>query len=148
MVKFKTVEEIGFVRSLEGITAMVAVPTKSGCEGCSLGVCTPEEQFMIIEALNPLKARVGQKVRVAMKSYTYLRGSMIIYGIPALALIGGAVIGKEFFSHYLKRYDPDVVSAAFGFGAFIFSFVIIKLWSGKLSKKAESKPVIEEILEG
>ena len=73
MVKFKTVEEIGFVRSVEGVTATVSVPKKSGCEGCSLKTCKPEEQFMLIEALNPLQARVGQKVRVAMKPYTYLK---------------------------------------------------------------------------
>lgn len=147
MVKFKTVEEIGFVRSVEGVTATVSVPKKSGCEGCSLKTCKPEEQFMLIEALNPLQARVGQKVRVAMKPYTYLKGSMVIYGIPALALIAGAVAGKEFFSPYLKGYDPDIVSAVFGFGAFAVSFILVKLWSGRMSGKAESKPVVEEILD-
>jgi sigma-E factor negative regulatory protein RseC len=146
MVKFKTVEEIGFVRSVEGATATVSVPKKSGCEGCSLGVCKPEEQFMQIEALNPVKARAGQKVRIVMKSYTYLQGSIIIYGIPALSLIAGAIIGKEIFSPYLKGYDPDVVSAVFGLGAFAVTFLLIKLWSGKASKKADLRPVIEEIL--
>ncbi len=148
MVKSKTVEEVGVVRSVEGMVATVCVPRKTGCEGCTLKVCNPEEQYMIIEALNPVKARAGQKVKVVMKSYTYLQGSLIIYGIPAIALIVGAVIGKEIFSRYVTRFDPDTVSAIFGFGAFIVSFLLIKLWSSKASKKTELKPVIEEILEG
>ena len=134
------------MRSVEGATATVSVPKKSGCEGCSLKTCKPEEQFMMIEALNPLQARVGEKVRVTMKPYTYLKGSMVIYGIPALALVAGAVVGKEFFSPYLKGHDPDIVSAVFGFGAFAVSFILVKLWSGRVGRKAESKPVIEEIL--
>jgi len=146
MVKFKTVEEIGVVRSAEGMVASVAVPKKSGCEGCSMKACKPDDQFMLIEALNPLQARIGQKVRVGIKSFTYLKGSVIIYGIPALSLISGAVIGKEIFSPYFKTYDPDIVSALFGFGAFVLSFLGIKLWSSKVSKQAELKPIIEEIL--
>ena len=146
MVKFKTVEEIGVVRSAEGMVATVAVPKKSGCEGCSMKACKPDEQFMVIEALNPVKALVGQKVRVGINSYTYLKGSVIIYGIPAISLIAGAVIGKEIFSPYFKRYDPDIVSALFGFGAFLLAFLGIKLWSSKVSRKADLKPVIEEIL--
>jgi len=146
MVKFKTVEEIGVVRSAEGMVASVAVPKKSGCEGCSMKACKPDDQFMLIEALNPLQARIGQKVRVGIKSFTYLKGSVIIYGIPALSLIAGAVIGKEIFSPYFKTYDPDIVSALFGFGAFGLAFIGIKLWSSKVSTKADLKPVIEEIL--
>lgn len=103
---------------------------------------------MLIEALNPVKARVGQKVRVVMKPYTYLRGSLMVYGIPALALIAGAVIGKEALGSYFKSLDPDILSAISGFGACAVSFLAVKLWSSKMSKKTELKPVIEEILEG
>lgn len=146
MVKFKTVEEIGVVRSAEGMVASVAVPKKSGCEGCSMKACKPDDQFMLIEALNPVQARIGQKVRVGIKSFTYLKGSVIIYGIPALSLIAGAVIGKEIFSPYFKTCDPDIVSALFGFVAFGLAFIGIKLWSSKVSTRADLKPVIEEIL--
>jgi sigma-E factor negative regulatory protein RseC len=147
MLKFKTVEEVGFVKSVEGIFATVSVPKKSACEGCSLGICKPEEQTMEIEALNNVKARVGQKVRVAMKTYSYLKSAIIVYGIPALALISGAVLGKEVFSRYLEDIDSDIVSAVFGFGAFVLSFLLVKFWSSRVVKKVELKPIIEEILE-
>jgi sigma-E factor negative regulatory protein RseC len=147
MLKFKTVEEVGFVKSVEGMFATVSVAKKSACEGCSLGICKPEEQTMEIEALNNVKARVGQKVRVAMKTYSYLKSAIIVYGIPALALISGAVLGKEVFSRYLEDIDSDIVSAVFGFGAFVLSFLLVKFWSSRVVKKIELKPIIEEILE-
>jgi sigma-E factor negative regulatory protein RseC len=141
------VEEIGFIKGVEGIMAIVSIPKKSACEGCSLGVCKPEEQFMEIRALNPVNAHTGQKVRVVMKSYTYLKGSLIVYGIPAFALIAGAVLGKEVFSPFFSKFDPDIISAIAGFTAFVLSFIGIKLWSRRAEKKIEMKPVIEEILD-
>jgi sigma-E factor negative regulatory protein RseC len=147
MLKFKTVEEVGLIKSIDGMLAVVCVPKKSACEGCTMGICSSGDQFMEIEALNPVNARVGQKVRIIMKPYTYLKGSVVVYGVPALALITGAVIGKEVFSYFLQEFDPDIVSAVFGFCAFIISFAVIKIWSSKISKKTETKPVIEEILD-
>ena len=140
-------EEIGVVKSIEGALAKVSVPRKSVCEGCTAGTCKPDEQSMEIDAVNKAKAKVGQRVRVVIKPYTYLKGSILIYGIPAIALITGAILGKEIFSHQFKNMDPDIISAISGFSAFILVFLGIKIWSIKAGKKAESKPVIEEILE-
>ncbi|MBI4684665.1 MAG: SoxR reducing system RseC family protein [Nitrospirae bacterium] len=140
-------EEVGVVKSIEGMIAKVSVPRKSVCEGCTAGTCKPDEQSMEIEAINKAKAKVGQRVKVIVKTYTYLSGSIIVYGIPALALITGAIIGKEVFSSQFKDMDPDIISAIFGFGAFLIAFLVIKIWSMTASKKTESKPVIEEILE-
>jgi sigma-E factor negative regulatory protein RseC len=147
MVKFKIVEEVGVITSTDSMSATVSVPRKSACDGCSLKTCKSQDQFMVIEALNPLDAHVGQRVRVVMKPYSYLKGSMLIYGIPALALILGAVLGKELVSAFFIRYDPDLVSAATGFIFFLLSFIFVKLWSGSAEKNADVKPVIEEILE-
>ena len=140
-------EEVGVIMSINGLTAKVSVPRKSACEGCTAGTCKPGEQTMEIEALNPIKAKVGQTVRVVMKPYSYLKGAIIVYGIPALALVIGAILGKEFFSRYFTGVDPDVVSAFFGFGAFIVFFILIKFWSIKFERKQDLKPIIEEILE-
>lgn len=141
-------EEIGIVKSITGPVAIVVVERKSACDQCKAG-CKVTDSGAEIEALNLAKAQVGQKVRVVMKPYTYLKGSIIIYGIPAIALIIGAIIGKEFLSSLqpFKSLDPDIISAIGGFSAFILSFLIIKFWSGKFEKKEEYKPVIQEILE-
>ncbi len=147
MLNCFVMEEVGIILSIDGLTAKVAVQRKSACEGCTAGTCTPGEQTMEIEALNPIKARVGQTVRVVMKPYSYLKGAIVVYGIPAIALVIGAILGKEFFSTYFIGTDPDVVTAFFGLGAFIIVFILIKFWSIKVEKKQDLKPIIEEIIE-
>ena len=147
MVKCTVMEEVGTIKSTDGLFAVVSVPRKSSCEGCTLNICKPDEQVMEIEALNAAKAGVGQKVRVVMKSYSYMKSAGIVYGIPALALVLGAVVGKELFSRYLPGFDPDIISAMFGFGGFILAFIVIRVWTDNAAKRTESKPVIEEILE-
>ena len=140
------VEEIGIVTSVDGLTARVNVPKKSACEGCTAGVCITGEQSMEIVALNKAGAKAGQKVRVNVSSYVYMKSSMIIYGIPALALVLGAVFGKEVMSASFAGTDPDVLSAIFGFAFLGLSFVVIKIWSNRKTNEAGSTPVIEEII--
>ena len=146
MVKFAIMEEIGVIEHVEGFNATVAVPKKSACDGCSLKTCRPSGESMTIEALNPIHAQVGQKVIITMKSNTYLRGSLIVYGIPALALVIGAVIGREVLSAFFVSHDPDTISAISGFAACVLSFFSVKIWSGRGNRKITDKPVIQEIL--
>jgi sigma-E factor negative regulatory protein RseC len=140
-------EEIGIVKSVNGVLAVVNVPRKSACDGCTAG-CKMDEQFMEIEAFNQAGAKVGQTVRVTMKSFTYTKGTLVVYGLPAIALVLGAVFGKEAMGRFFPHADPDILSAVFGFGAFIVSFFVVKIWSGKANKKVKSKPIVEEVLEG
>ena len=141
------VEEVGFVKSVDGTFATVTVHKKSACEGCSLKVCKPNQEDMEIQAFNSVHAQVGQRVKVVLRPYTFLKGSMVVYGIPAVALVCGAVLGKELLSPFFAGSDPDIVSAITGFGAFLLSFLFIRLWSSRQGDKPESKPVIAEILD-
>lgn len=126
--------------------AIVSIPRKSACEGCTAGTCRQEEQSMEIEAVNQAGAAEGQRVRVAIKSSAYMKGSMVVYGLPAIGLVVGAVLGKEVVSGFFKGVDPDILSAAAGFAVFGITLLIVKLWSNSTGNKVESKPVIEEIL--
>ncbi len=140
------IEEIGTVKSVDGPFALVNVPKKSACEGCTAGTCRIEDQFMEIEAFNQAGAKAGDRVRVSVKAVTYMKGSMIVYGLPAIGLVAGAVLGKEVMTGIFTKADPDMLSAAFGFGAFVLTLVLVKIWSNAAGKKIESKPVIEEVL--
>ena len=140
------IEEIGVVTSIDGLKAQVNVPKKSSCEGCTAGTCATGEQSMEIIALNKAGAEVGQKVKVVIQSYAYMKGSMIIYGIPALALVLGAVFGKEVMPNFFRGTDSDILSAVFGFSLLVLSFLAVKLWANRKTDSAGSLPVIEEII--
>lgn len=101
---------------------------------------------MEIEALNKAEAVAGQKVKVMVHTYAYMKGSMVIYGFPALMLVIGAVVGKEVMPRFFPSLDTDSLSAIFGFSFLIASFILVKIWSGTQTRKISSTPVIEEIL--
>ncbi len=141
------IEEIGIVTGINGMTARVSIPKKSTCEGCTAGICNAGEQSMEIAAVNKAGAQVGQKVKVLVQASAYMKGSLIIYGIPALSLVAGAVFGKEVMAGFFTGADPDVLSAVFGFGFLVLSFVGVKIWSNLRTGTTGSSPVVEEILD-
>lgn len=140
-------EEFGVVKKTVGDIATVVVPKKSTCEGCIMGTCRSLEQSMEIDALNQVNAQIGQKVKILIKPYSYIKGSLFVYGIPAISFISGIIIGKEIFGVRLRIFEPDVASAISGFGALALSFIFIKLWSLKLNRRNKSIAVIEKIIE-
>lgn len=139
-------EETGLVIKVEGKRAYVAVERKSACEACpGAGICKPTDEGSIIEAINEAKAEIGDRVLISFKAFSYLKGTIIVYGIPALSLIAGAIIGKEFLKDYIS-IDPELLSAIGGLGLFVLSFVIVKLISRRFEKKRDYIPVIEKII--
>lgn len=139
---------MGVVIKTLGRFATVSIPKPKGvCEQCTMGTCNISSEGSEIEAVNLAGASVGQKVKVSMKAFSYTKGSLIVYGLPVLALILGAIVGKALATAHFKGSDPQSVSAIFAFAAFAISFLLVKLWTSKAEKKLEHKPVIEEILD-
>jgi sigma-E factor negative regulatory protein RseC len=141
------IEEVGVVTETDGVMAKVIIQKKGACEGCSVQeTCKPTEKGMEIEVLNTVQARVGQTVRVSIGAYSYLKSSMIAYGIPLVFFIGGAILGKNAGDRYFTDLNSDLVAAIAGFVSLIISLLFIKLFSGHAGSKIEYKPHIEEII--
>ena len=142
------IEETGVVTQVSDTTARIIVQKRGICEGCAAsGVCETSEKGMEIEALNPIQAKVGQTVKVAIKPQAYLKGAIFIYGFPLLAFIAGAILGKNIGETYFKEISSDMVSVVLAFSALVISFLIAKAWSKKTEKNIEYKPIIEAILD-
>ncbi|MGW8273377.1 MAG: SoxR reducing system RseC family protein [Thermodesulfovibrionales bacterium] len=138
-------DEVGVVKEAGPVHAVVVVDRRSACDQCKMG-CKVTGEGAEIEALNLAHARVGQTVRVRMRPYTYLKGSLLLYGIPALALVTGAIVGRELLAPLLGVLDRDLVSALSGLVLCFVSFLLARIISSRIEKKVEYKPVIEEIL--
>ena len=140
-------EEVGVVTKTDGVTATVVVKKKGACDGCSIkGTCEPTEKGMEIEALNTVNAQPGQTVKVSIGAYTYLKSSMLAYGMPLVFFIAGAILGKNIGVKYLTGYNSDLIAALTGFAALIISIFLIKLISMRAATKEEYRPYIEEII--
>src|SRR5208337_2268227 len=137
-------EEIGVVKEINGIKALITVKKQGTCDSCAgNSLC---ETFgageAIMEAYNHVDARVGDTVRVVFRASTYLKGTIIVYGIPSLMLLLGAILGKEYLKPFFPAADPDLLSAASGFGLFAVAFLILKLWSKVFEQRKEYMPII------
>ncbi len=62
--------------------------TGSGCRSC---LSSAKMESLV---LNPVGARSGDVVRVSLKSANLLAGAALLYLLPVLALLGGALIGS------------------------------------------------------
>ena len=141
-------QEIGVVKSIDGVIAKVIVERKSSCcDHSEKDTCDIPENGVETEALNVARAVVGQKVKVVMKSYTYLKGALIIYVLPIFALILGAVLGKVYLPAFINRIDSELLSALGGFFALLASLILVKILSSRLDKTTENKSVIVSIVE-
>ncbi|HMK55400.1 MAG TPA: SoxR reducing system RseC family protein [Dissulfurispiraceae bacterium] len=140
-------EETGVVSRIDGPKAFVSVKRQSACDACAAGsVCKVSGSGAEIEAFNAVHAEVGDTVKISFKAFTYLKGTLLIYGVPALALVAGAVLGKDFVSDFFPGSDPDMLSAISGFSLMIVSFLCVKILIRKFEKKKELVPVVEEII--
>lgn len=141
-------ESVGIVKSIHGPLAVVLVEMRGGCcEHCEKETCDIDEKGVETEAVNEARAQVGQKVKVVMKSHTYLRGALILYVLPVCALFIGAVVGKMYLPAYFQGPDSDLLAAFGGFSAFFLSLIFVKLLSNRMDRKIEYKSVIESIIE-
>lgn len=141
-------EEIGFVTGRDGIYAKVLIGRKSGCcESCEKSSCDIPEDGIITEAVNPVGAQIGQRVRIVMQSHTYLKGILILYILPVLSLILGLVFGGIYLPEIVRETDEELLSALGGFTALCMSLLLVKLLSLRMEKKTEHRSVIEEILD-
>ena len=140
-------EEVGVVTKTDGVTATVVVQKKGACDGCAAkGTCEPAENGMEIKAVNTVNAKPGQTVKVSIGAYTYLKSSMLAYGMPLVFFIAGAIFGKNIGLKHLAGYNSDLIAALTGFAALIISLFLIKLISMRAATKEEYKPYIEEII--
>ena len=138
---------VGVVKSVEGNLAKVFVG--AGCCGscqkdsCDIVTARGHET----EAINLVHAKVGQKVRIDIKALAFLKGVLVLYALPFIALLTGAILGRAYLPAYFRVTSPDVLSAAGGFFLFLISLLTARFYSRKMEKKAEDKPVIESIIE-
>ncbi len=142
------IEEEGIVAEVEDGIAKVMILRKSACESCAAaGVCHPgsgDQSYM--EATNPLGAKKGQKVKVVLAPQIYLKASIILYGVPMVALIAGAIIGKNLGLIYGTEENSDLWAFFAGMALMAFSFVFIRQYNKKVEKTQQYKPVIVEIM--
>lgn len=139
-------KERGIVEQVEGGKATIRIQRSSHCASCSSrDQChTMGEREMRIEILNTLRAKEGDLVEIAVPTRSLLKLSLLVYFVPVLMLLIGALLGQVWAETFSS--DPTLASVVGGIGAMGLSFVGLKWLDGKMRGKVEYSPRILRIL--
>lgn len=145
------IEEVGSVVELKGKeVASVLCAKQSFCEHCaSMESCQigSDGRSRVVEAYNGLGARVGDRVRLATSTRTFLQSSFILYIVPLIFLLVGAVSGQLIGTFVDLSLDPNLLSAILGVTFLAGAFVLIRVGSRAISREATMPRVVEILRE-
>ena len=140
-------EETGTVKKVENNTAWVRKERSSACESCSARhhcVALEGGRIIEIEAINDIGARVGDLVELNLEPSSVFTLSFLLYLVPALSLVIGAIIGQQ--AAVAFELNENLMSALTGFIFLIISFIVMKLIGKRLVKNIVYHPKIIKIL--
>lgn len=145
-------EEDAQVVSTSGDTALVAIKPRSGCGSCDVkgacgtsiiaGLFPSRNRTFIVE--NTLKAEVGQEVIVGLNESVLQRASLIIYLLPVMGLILGAILGGYLAERYFF-FPAEPASIVAGLSGMAIAFVLVNRFSNGSADKTQYQAKILSI---
>ena len=127
--------------------AMVITEKGDACNNCesaqfchSLADCSRMET----RVLNRANAGVGDRVTISLSSSSVFKSAMILYILPTLSLISGAIVGSGL--HNYLGIGETGAAILFGFVGLIMGFAIAALISKRQTAGSKLTPVITRII--
>jgi len=128
--------------------ANIKTNRSGACGGCdsSSGHCHSclANSQMICRVANPINAKPGETVRVELDSREVFKGAAVLYLLPVLTLMGGALAGPGIGRH---------IGLSDGAGSVIFSLVglllglfLVKLFDRSNWAKRKLSPTITSVI--
>jgi sigma-E factor negative regulatory protein RseC len=131
----------GVVIEVTSAIARVKINRHSDCSNC--GLC-PGEDAMVLEALNTLNTKPGQRVILEVKEKNMLMAAFAVYILPLIAVAGGIYLGY-FFASIFKI--ADVLPMTIG-GVVFGSLAILAIKRLDISlQSATEMPEIVKLIE-
>lgn len=133
--------ERGEVIRVNNGTALVKTNRTEACKSCaSRSSCHTSGQEMEVEAINLADAREGDTVIMSMQTSSLLKISFLLYILPVLLLIVGAVVGGRAGVAY--GVNESASAAASGFLLFLVAFFFIVRKGNRMARKDDYRPKI------
>jgi len=128
--------------------AMVVTEKRDACSNCesaqfchSLADCSRMET----RVLNRANAQVGDRVIISLSSSSVFKSALILYILPILSLLIGAISGSEF--HQYMGIGETGAAIVFGFVGLLLGFTIAGLISKHQTAASNLTPAITGIIQ-
>jgi sigma-E factor negative regulatory protein RseC len=142
-------QETAFVTGLspDG-RAVVKVRRAEACQACSAkGACTAlggKTQDMVLVVDNTIGAKPGDSVILTLSEANFIKASAVLYLVPALGLVGGALAGSSFSTELGLKSDPASILGSLA--GLVLGLLLTKLLSGKMSNNPKYIPRLTSIV--
>jgi len=142
-------EEEGIVIEDRNGRVVIRAERSSSCDNCaSKSLChsgaSGEEG--LIEAENPVGARVGDHVVFTVGAGSIMKAGVLLYLVPILCFIAGVVLGQTAGTALLPSANADLVSGVFGVVFLVLAFIGIKLYSKSLAGNKSYSPQVIKVV--
>jgi sigma-E factor negative regulatory protein RseC len=143
------VTEEGVIVKVKEDSVLVQPERSDRCEGCSAAFCaTDESGDLIIEARDPIGAKVGQRIRLVIREERLIGYSFLLYGFPLISLLVGAFGGTWIGGLLGLGSGTDVLAVGSALGLTVMALLFSKTLVRKLETSKSYQPVVVEILNG
>lgn len=148
------IEEHARVIAVDNGMVEMLVQRQTACDACSVnkgcgtGVLSKAlgVKAMRLRVRSSLALKAGDNVVVGIEDKMLVRSSFLVYTLPLLMLLGGAVFG-EFMAVNLALDNRDVVTAAGGLLGLAAGFVWVRRFSLTMATDPRYQPRILRRLE-
>jgi sigma-E factor negative regulatory protein RseC len=148
--EFVMLQETGTVVELPASEVAVVLCARSAfcLYGGPLGLRRVEDRrHMRIEAKNTVGAAVGDRVTLVSRPGRVLLSLFLLYGLPLVGLVVGALTGVLLGSYFGLGVEPDLLAALLGVGLMAGFFFLVRVGRRAVSMDP-FRPQVTEILPG
>lgn len=141
-------EEHGIVVEDNGSTVIIKAKRTSACDSCSSSKSchSVSDEEMLVEADDPIGAKVGDRVAYEVKASAIIKAGMLLYLVPLLSFIFGLVGGSIVSTRYFPEHNPDLVSGLFGVAFLAAAFIGLKLYGRRLERDRSYRPHVLKVI--
>ncbi len=142
----------GKVTALEGDLARVEVSRSAMCDGChQQSTCNVDmldsSRDKVATVRNPVGAKPGDKVEIAIDETVLMRGSAVLYILPLAFMLAGLLLAMALKDRLNFGLGEDMLALFAALAGLAVSMPVVRAWSNRSRYLAANVPVITRILE-
>lgn len=133
------IEESAHVVESDDDYAWVETERRSSCGSCSAKGCGTGALSKILgrktqrmKVLNPIGAKSGDEVTLGIEEQALIKGSLAVYIVPLVAMLGGGLLGKALAPQW--GTDADGLSAMLGILGLVIGFLWLRFYNRSIAQ--------------
>lgn len=102
-----------------------------------------DRETMLVDAYNAVGANTADRVKIVTSKKHFLQSSFLLYIVPIIGLLIGALIGQEIGESSSLGIDPSLLSALLAVAFLAVTFLGIRIATRKLKREVFMPRIVE-----